>query len=59
MYATIRSTRRCHAAFLADGTRSFAVPGDHDGQTSRGYRWPYGPVALITPFNFPVEIPVL
>ncbi len=42
--------------FLA---RSFGVPGDHLGQTSRGYRWPYGPVALITPFNFPFEIPVL
>jgi 1-pyrroline-5-carboxylate dehydrogenase len=23
------------------------------------YRWPYGPVALVTPFNFPLEIPVL
>jgi 1-pyrroline-5-carboxylate dehydrogenase len=42
--------------FLA---RSFAVSGDHGGQESRGYRWPYGPVALITPFNFPLEIPVL
>ncbi|KAJ0402208.1 hypothetical protein P43SY_008072 [Pythium insidiosum] len=42
--------------FLA---RSFAVPGDHQGQMSNGYRWPYGPVALITPFNFPFEIPVL
>lgn len=42
--------------FLA---RSFAVPGDHLGQMSHGYRWPYGPVALITPFNFPIEIPVL
>ena len=35
------------------------MPGDHYGQTSRGYRWPYGPVALITPFNFPLEIPAL
>mmetsp|Transcript_33130 Transcript_33130/g.76345 ORF Transcript_33130/g.76345 Transcript_33130/m.76345 type:complete len:413 (-) Transcript_33130:62-1300(-) len=42
--------------FLA---RSFGVPGDHYGQMSLGYRWPYGPVALITPFNFPLEIPVL
>ncbi|KAG3149188.1 putative aldehyde dehydrogenase [Phytophthora idaei] len=42
--------------FLA---RSFGVPGDHQGQTSNGHRWPYGPVALITPFNFPIEIPVL
>ena len=42
--------------FLA---RGFSVPGDHLGQESRGYRWPYGPVALIAPFNFPLEIPVL
>ncbi|KAJ4974749.1 hypothetical protein NE237_007923 [Protea cynaroides] len=42
--------------FLA---RSFAVPGNHLGQQSHGYRWPYGPVAIITPFNFPLEIPIL
>jgi 1-pyrroline-5-carboxylate dehydrogenase len=42
--------------FLA---RSFAVPGNHTGQQSSGYRWPYGPVAIISPFNFPLEIPVL
>lgn len=39
--------------------RSFGVSGDHLGQTSQGYRWPFGPVALITPFNFPLEIPIL
>lgn len=39
--------------------RSFGNPGDHDGQESRGYRFPYGPTAIITPFNFPLEIPVL
>ncbi|KAJ4960775.1 hypothetical protein NE237_020685 [Protea cynaroides] len=42
--------------FLA---RSSAVPGNHLGQQSHGFRWPYGPVAVITPFNFPLEIPVL
>lgn len=42
--------------FLA---RSFAVPGDHPGQMSAGYRWPYGPVVIIAPFNFPLEIPIL
>lgn len=42
--------------FLA---RSFAVPGNHLGQHSHGFRWPYGPVAIITPFNFPLEIPLL
>ncbi|KAH7686533.1 L-glutamate gamma-semialdehyde dehydrogenase protein [Dioscorea alata] len=42
--------------FLA---RSFAVPGNHLGQQSHGYRWPYGPVAIVTPFNFPLEIPLL
>lgn len=42
--------------FLA---RSFSVPGDHTGQMSSGYRFPYGPVVIIAPFNFPLEIPVL
>jgi 1-pyrroline-5-carboxylate dehydrogenase len=42
--------------FLA---RSFAVPGDHAGQMSSGHRWPYGPVTIIAPFNFPLEIPIL
>ncbi|KAL9243217.1 hypothetical protein vseg_017130 [Gypsophila vaccaria] len=42
--------------FLA---RSFAVPGNHLGQQSHGFRWPYGSVAIITPFNFPLEIPLL
>lgn len=39
--------------------RAFSVSGDHAGQTSNGLRWPYGPVAIITPFNFPLEIPAL
>lgn len=39
--------------------RSFGVSGDHAGQQSNGYRWPFGPVGLITPFNFPLEIPAL
>ncbi|KAL9284319.1 Delta-1-pyrroline-5-carboxylate dehydrogenase 12A1 [Arabidopsis thaliana] len=42
--------------FLA---RSFAIPGNHLGQQSHGYRWPYGPVTIVTPFNFPLEIPLL
>jgi 1-pyrroline-5-carboxylate dehydrogenase len=37
----------------------FTVPGDHLGQESRNYRWPYGPVAIVAPFNFPLEIPTL
>jgi 1-pyrroline-5-carboxylate dehydrogenase len=39
--------------------RSFGLPGDHYGQMSVGHRWPYGPIAIVTPFNFPLEIPVL
>ena len=35
------------------------VPGDHPGQTSNGIRMPFGGVAVITPFNFPLEIPAL
>jgi 1-pyrroline-5-carboxylate dehydrogenase len=39
--------------------KSFGVPGDYYGQMSVGHRWPYGAVAVVTPFNFPLEIPVL
>lgn len=42
--------------FLA---RSERFPGDHAGQFSTSYRFPYGPVAIILPFNFPLEIPFL
>jgi len=39
--------------------RTSGVPGDHYGQFAQSFRWPYGPVAIVTPFNFPLEIPVL
>lgn len=59
----VRVTRKFLENFSSDQVRflarSFGVPGDHLGQTSHGHRWPYGPVSLITPFNFPFEIPVL
>ncbi len=42
--------------FLA---RSFGVAGDRTGQISTGHRWPFGPVVVIAPFNFPIEIPML
>ncbi len=49
--------------FAGDGVRflarGFSNPGDHVGQESRGYRWPYGPVVVVAPFNFPLEIPAL
>jgi len=49
--------------FAGDGVRflarGFSNPGDHPGQESRGYRWPFGPVVVVAPFNFPIEIPVL
>jgi len=56
-------TRNFLNNFAGDNVRrlakSFGVAGDHYGQMSVGHRWPYGPVALVTPFNFPLEIPVL
>lgn len=39
--------------------RGFSIPGDHAGQTSSGHRFPFGAVTIITPFNFPLEIPAL
>eukprot|EP00933_Yihiella_yeosuensis_P053074 TRINITY_DN51249_c0_g1_i1.p1 TRINITY_DN51249_c0_g1~~TRINITY_DN51249_c0_g1_i1.p1 ORF type:complete len:565 (+),score=136.92 TRINITY_DN51249_c0_g1_i1:106-1800(+) len=48
-------------SFAGDGVRqlarSFGVPGDRQGQISIGHRFPFGGVAVITPFNFPLEIP--
>ena len=49
--------------FAGDGVRflggGFSNPGNHIGQESRGYRWPFGPVVVVAPFNFPLEIPAL
>ncbi|MBE9549957.1 MAG: aldehyde dehydrogenase family protein [Proteobacteria bacterium] len=49
--------------FAGDGVRflarGFSNPGDYPGQETRGYRWPFGPVIIIAPFNFPLEIPAL
>ena len=59
----VQVTRIFLENFAGDGVRflarGFSNPGDHRGQESRGYRWPYGPVAVIAPFNFPLEIPAL
>lgn len=42
--------------FLGKGQ---TTPGNHLGQEAIDYRWPHGPVAVITPFNFPLEIMAL
>jgi len=59
----VRVTRQFYENFSGDQVRflaeAFRIPGDHTGQFSTGYRWPLGPVAVITPFNFPIEIPAL
>ena len=59
----VQVTRIFLENFAGDGVRflarGFSNPGDHPGQESRGYRWPFGPVAVVAPFNFPLEIPAL
>lgn len=61
--AEVTVTRKFLENFAGDQprflARGFTTPGDHTNQQSTGYRWPFGPVALIAPFNFPLEIPVL
>ena len=56
-------TRKFLENFCGDNprfiARGFSVAGDFEGQISDGYRFPYGQVCIITPFNFPIEIPVL
>ena len=62
-YGEVKVTRVFLENFAGDGVRflgrGFSNPGDHVGQESSGYRWPYGPVVIIAPFNFPLEIPAL
>jgi 1-pyrroline-5-carboxylate dehydrogenase len=57
--AEVAVTRTFLLNFAGDGVRfaaaGRAVPGDHTGQMTTGYRFPFGPVAVITPFNFPVR----
>jgi 1-pyrroline-5-carboxylate dehydrogenase len=59
----IRVTRAFFENFSGDQVRFLCeakqTPGDHTGQFATGYRWPFGAVGVITPFNFPLEIPVL
>eukprot|EP01016_Furgasonia_blochmanni_P044279 TRINITY_DN613_c0_g1_i13.p1 TRINITY_DN613_c0_g1~~TRINITY_DN613_c0_g1_i13.p1 ORF type:complete len:524 (+),score=89.22 TRINITY_DN613_c0_g1_i13:319-1890(+) len=61
--AEVHVTRRFLQNFSGDAVRFFlkatSTTGDHVGQVSTSYRWPYGPVAIIAPFNFPLEISVL
>lgn len=49
--------------FSGDNVRYLAeskeTPGDWDGQVGRSYRWPLGPVIVISCFNFPLEIPAM
>jgi 1-pyrroline-5-carboxylate dehydrogenase len=40
-------------------TKSYNVSGDRLGQQSSGYRWPFGPVLIISPFNFPMKLPCI
>ena len=57
------TVRKGVEGFAGDGVRRLAsassLPGDHVGQETRSYRWPYGATSVITPFNFPLEIPAL
>ena len=61
--AEVTVTRVFLENFAGDGVRflgrGFSNPGDRTGQQSNGYRWPYGPVVIVAPFNFPLEIPAL
>lgn len=61
--AEVVVTRRFLENFGGDQPRftasSRVVAGDHSGQSSAAHRWPFGGVGLVTPFNFPLEIPAL
>jgi len=62
-FGELKVTRDFLANFAGDNVRYLAhtsqYPGDRFGQRTSTYRWPYGPVCIISPFNFPLEIPAL
>jgi 1-pyrroline-5-carboxylate dehydrogenase len=57
------SVQRFLEDYSADNCRflmkSFNISGDHPGQSTSGYRWPFGPVLIISPFNFPFKLPAV
>eukprot|EP01134_Creolimax_fragrantissima_P001207 CFRG1207T1 len=59
----INTSRKWLAMYAGDQVRmlarGFSLTGDHIGQETRGFRYPFGNTAVVTPFNFPLEIPVL
>ena len=61
--AEVAVTRTFLNTFAGDGARFAAAggvtPGDHAGQSCAGFRFPFGAVAVVCPFNFPLEIPAL
>ncbi|MBI2046057.1 MAG: aldehyde dehydrogenase family protein [Parcubacteria group bacterium] len=62
-YGEVAVTRDALYNLSGDGVRSCAewkgIPGDRMGQRAEEHRFPHGPVAIIAPFNFPLEIPAL
>lgn len=60
-FGEVKIVRAFLANFSGDNVRFLAestgTPGDHEGQHPTSYRWPLGAVAVISPFNFPLEIP--
>lgn len=39
-------------------SKGFTVSGDRAGQQTTGYRFPYGPVLIISPFNLPLKLSI-
>ena len=62
-YGEVLVTRDALYNLSGDGVRSCGewrgIPGDRTGQRAEEHRFPHGPVVIIAPFNFPLEIPAL
>jgi len=59
----VKVVRKFLENFSGDSIRflmkSFMVTGDRIGNQTQGHRFPFGPVAIISTWNFPLEIPAL
>jgi 1-pyrroline-5-carboxylate dehydrogenase len=63
MGGEVRAIKKFLENYTGDNPRFAAagkiLAGDSQGQQAISYRFPFGPVAIISPFNFPFKLPVI
>jgi 1-pyrroline-5-carboxylate dehydrogenase len=63
LFGEVRAIKKFIENYCGDNPRFVVsgkiLPGDSEGQQAVSYHFPYGPVAIISPFNFPFKLPII